>query len=67
MILDSVFTDFTEKIRLSKTQQDRINSAASAISSYVKNYYDIDEQDIFLQGSVATETVTKPKDNTVEY
>ena len=67
MILDSEFTDFTEKIRLTKTQQDRIDSAVSAISSYVKNYYGIDEQDIFLQGSVATETVTKPKDNSVEY
>lgn len=67
MILDSEFSDFTEKIRLSKTQQDRINSAVSAISSYVKNYYDINEQDVFLQGSVATETVTKPQDNTIEY
>lgn len=67
MILDSEFTDFAEKIRLSKTQSDRIDSAVSAISSYVKNHYGISEQDIFLQGSVATETVTKPKDNTVEY
>lgn len=67
MNLDKEFEDLHGKLKLNQTQQNRINSAVTAISTYVKDYFGIDEQDVFLQGSVATETVTKPLDNTVEY
>lgn len=65
--LDNEFTELHEKLKLSQTQKNRIDSAVSAITAYVQGYYDMDEQDVFLQGSAATETVTKPQDSSVEY
>lgn len=65
--LDNEFIELHEDLQLNQTQQNRIESAVSAISSHIKGYYEIDEQDVFLQGSVATQTIIKPQDSSVEY
>lgn len=67
MILDTEFNDLHEKLKLTQTQQGRIESAVNSITSYLQNYFSISEQLTFVQGSVATGTVTKPQDSSIEY
>lgn len=54
------FIDFFEKIGLTETQSERINSAMGALSKFLREEYGLTKQDVFVQGSFSTETVTKP-------
>lgn len=67
MNLDSEFSDFIGDISLSKTQKDRIDSAVGSLTKYLQDYFNVDDSNIFLQGSVATETVVRPCDKDGEY
>lgn len=59
-LLIDEFEDFYQKIQLGKKQQDRIESAISALSGYLQEQYDLDESDVFVQGSFRTQTAVRP-------
>lgn len=59
-LLTDEFEDFFQKIQLSKTQQERIESAIDALSGFLIKQYELDIDDVFVQGSFSTGTVVKP-------
>jgi len=59
--LEIEFKDFLEKIELNKTQEDRILSATNTLTDFLCEQYNLKKtNDVFIQGSFSTKTVTKP-------
>ena len=59
-LLTDEFNDFFERIQLKTKQQERIESAVTALSEYLIKHYELDPADVFVQGSFSTDTVVRP-------
>jgi len=59
-LLTDEFNDFFDSIQLNKTQRERIESAVSALSTFLKNEYELDDSQVFLQGSFSTDSAVRP-------
>lgn len=59
-LLINEFKDFFQEIQLGSVQSERIESATEALSDYLIKQYELDSSDIFVQGSISTQTIIKP-------
>lgn len=59
-LLTDEFNDFFDAIQLNKTQRKRIESAISALSTFLKDKYELDDTQVFLQGSFSTDSAVRP-------
>lgn len=60
MTVEAAFATFLDELQLGRQQVDRINSAATTLSDRLKKYFDLSNEDVFLQGSYANRTAVKP-------
>jgi predicted nucleotidyltransferase len=60
MTLDNDFEVFLEKLQLETRQIERMNSAERSLSTGLRQHFGLRPEDIFLQGSYANGTATKP-------
>jgi hypothetical protein len=51
MTLEIAFATFLERLQLGRRQVDRINGVANTLSDRLREHFDLDEPDVFLQGS----------------
>lgn len=63
------FQKFYERIELGETQTNRINSASVRLHDYLRDYYGLRSDEVFLQGSYPNGTAVKPdpEDDKGEY
>jgi Second Messenger Oligonucleotide or Dinucleotide Synthetase domain len=54
------FEKFNETIVLGKTQRERIDTAAGHLTKYLRDWYGLNADDVFEQGSYPNETAVKP-------
>ncbi|AWO85110.1 nucleotidyltransferase [Gordonia terrae] len=62
MSMEDCFTSFVEKISLGQKQVDRIESSSSTLMKYLRDTYNLTDEQVFLQGSYANGTAVKPVD-----
>lgn len=62
MQLPEAFNTFFDRICLGPKQNDRIESAAGGLKTFLAGAYGVPETDIFLQGSYPNGTAVKPED-----
>ena len=60
MDLQPNFDVFLDKISLGQKQIDRIESAQTTLTGFLKDHYDLGDAEVFLQGSYANGTAVKP-------
>lgn len=58
--MQQYFDGFLDNIVLRQSQVDRIESASGTLQKYLRSYFDLTIEDVFLQGSYANGTAVRP-------